>query len=418
MPSTVVHETQVTAIVAEMQGGGESSAVDARYHKWCVVPAGEHIAALNVRDAVSSESGDCPRYDAPCEVGHYSLLGEGEEFEYVDGAAAKRYLRTPVPSEPMLNLNKGYANAVRISRISMAPRESVLRWVILNKDKVVKCSSNEEAPSSGPETKSVSTDFICHRRCLTVPMCTPFNEENSWRLTACRHRGIVYIHDHPTKDEIDEYIKERGIKNLDRMMYWGVKFHRIMTTPEPGVGPEEDELVREGDTYNAVLRGQLGSHSLLMATEVKAVDPSVKCESDSTAGYVEFKTNRKCSTAWHHSKFCKHKLLSCWAQSRLAGVPRALCGFRDDEGWLVDIKEFDVMTIPDKAEGQWSEDVCMRFCDRLLSFIKEHVKGDDGRTVYFFEYLPSSREITCTRLTDPGKLYALPDWFLEAFEGC
>ncbi|XP_075550444.1 decapping and exoribonuclease protein-like [Dermacentor variabilis] len=403
-----------------MDGACERSGVDARCHEWCVVPAGENVAALNVRDAVSSPSGDCPRYDVLCEVGHYSVRGEREEFEYIDGAALKRYLLTPIPWESMLNLNIGYTEAVRVNWITgkLAPTESLLRWVLLNRDKVVARSSNEEAPSSGLERKSMSTDFICNRRCLKEIMCTPFEEKIAWRLVACRHQGIVYIHDHPTQAEVHKCLKERGNKKLERSKYWGVKFHRSMTTTDPEVVPDEDELVREGDTYNAVLRGQLGSHSLLMATEVKAVDPSVKCESGSTAGYVEFKTNRILSPPWHRSNFYRHKLLSWWAQSRLGGVPRALCGFRDDEGWLMHIKEFDVMTMPDKAEGQWSEDVCMQFCDRLLSFIKEHVEGDDGRTVYCFEYVPSSCEVICTRLTDPGKLFALPDWFLEAFEGC
>ncbi|KAL1473880.1 hypothetical protein MTO96_021781, partial [Rhipicephalus appendiculatus] len=36
--------------------------------------------------------------------------------------------------------------------------------------------------------------------------------------------------------------------------------------------------------------------------------------------------------------------------------------------------------------------------------------------VYLFQYLPSSREIVCTHLADPGEFAVLPDWYLQAFD--
>ncbi|XP_075551168.1 decapping and exoribonuclease protein-like isoform X1 [Dermacentor variabilis] len=371
---------------------------------------------MTVREALSWRHGDCPKYCAPCEIGHFTTQAEGEQYEYVDGAVAKRFLRARIPWRPMLNLNTGYEKAVRIKWESVARRETLLRWVILNKDKVGICSSDELAPPL--ETKSICTDFICRRSTLTIVMCTPYEENKGWRLVACRHKGIVYLHEHPTMEEVHRSLKERGDWKLDRMTYWGSRFHRSMTSTEPGVDPKEDELLREGDGYNTVLHCQLGSHSIVMGGEVKAVDPSVECKLGSTAGYVEFKTNRTLTTESQHRNFYECKLRRWWAQSRLGGVPKGLCGFRDDNGIVVRIQQFDVINMPDMAEGLWSEDVCMLFCNQLLSFIKEHVEGNDGRTVYHFEYVPSSREIICKHLTNPAKLYRLPDWFLEAFEDC
>lgn len=360
--------------------------------------------------------GDCPRYGAPCEIGHFSVRGEGEDFEYIDGAVAKRYLRARIPWRPMLSLNTGYAKAVRIMWESVTPRETLLRWVILNKDKVGMCSPDEEAPSS--ETKSIRTDFICRRSTLSIVMRTPYELDKGWRLVACRHKGIIYLHQHPTMEHVHRSLEERGDTIIDRMTYWGTKFHRSMTTTEPGVDPQEDELLREGDGYYTVLLCQLGSHSIVMGGEVKAVDPSVECKLGSTAGYVEFKTNCVLSTEWQRRRFHENKLFQWWAQARLGGVPKGLCAFRDKNGIVLHIEQFDFINMPDMAEGLWSEEVCMRFCNHLLSFIKEHVEGNDGRTVYHFEYVPSSREIVCKRLTNPTKLYRLPDWFLEAFEDC
>ncbi|KAH8038893.1 hypothetical protein HPB51_003915 [Rhipicephalus microplus] len=52
---------------------------------------------------------------------------------------------------------------------------------------------------------------------------------------------------------------------------------------------------------------------------------------------------------------------------------------RDDDGIVRHVQEFDVSTMLDKAEGLWSEDVCMQFLNDALNFIKQHVEGDDGR---------------------------------------
>uniref|UniRef100_A0A224YZM6 Decapping nuclease n=1 Tax=Rhipicephalus zambeziensis TaxID=60191 RepID=A0A224YZM6_9ACAR len=265
---------------------------------------------------------------------------------------------------------------------------------------------------------SVRTDFICRRLCFCVLMCTPYKEKTAWRIVASRHRGVVYLHVHPTKKEVHQYLKERDHCSWDRITYWGVKFHRVMSTSEPGVPPKEDELVRERDSYNTVLRGHIGSHTCVISGEVKAVDSSVQCELGSTGSYVEFKTNCLISTEEQRSTFAKKKLLVWWAQSHLLGVPKGLCGFRHDNGIVMRVQEFDVKTMPDKAKGLWSEDVCMRFLNDTLNFIKEHVEGDDGRTVFLLKYEPSSCQITCKRLVDPGKLYSLPDWFLKGIEGC
>ncbi|XP_037502528.2 decapping and exoribonuclease protein-like, partial [Rhipicephalus sanguineus] len=192
------------------------------------------------------------------------------------------------------------------------------------------------------------------------------------------------------------------------------------TAEEPGAVPDDDELLRESEAYTVILRSKLGSHSIVLGAEVKAVDPSVECEPGSTASYVEFKVTRDQggSTDARRESFKRHALLAWWAQCRLAGVPRALCGYRNEHGILVNIEDIDVNDMPKMAEGMWSEGKCMLFCDRLLSFIKQHVKVDDGRTVYLFEYIPRSREIVCKRLRDPGETYKPWGSLPEVFEGC
>lgn len=248
------------ALGSNMAGGGcgTSEAADAVHRVKYPGPAGEHVASITVRDALAEWNDDCAGYGVPCEIGHFSV--QGERREYVDGAVEKRYLHVPVPWGPFWNLDSGYENAQRRVRESMSPTHNLLRWVILNKDKVV-------TPSSARETQ-------------------------------------------------------------------------------------------------------------------------------------------------------RNTLLGMWAVARLAGAPKVLCGFIDDDGILFRILNYDVSTIPEMAKGQWSEVIVMKFGQEMLSFIKEHVEENDERSVYLFEHMPSSRDVVCKRLTDPGSRYGFPDWFLAGFEGC
>ncbi|XP_054922288.1 decapping and exoribonuclease protein-like [Dermacentor andersoni] len=389
-------------------GSAGSAAADAVHRGIGLLPAGQRVAVITVREALTRWTEDFAGYGVPCEIGHYSV--QGERREYVDGAIQKRYLRTAIPLNPDWDLNTGYENALRRMGESSLPTHNLLRWVMLNKDKVVSPSSQE--------AKSPRTDFICGRYTLATLLCTPFEEGEAWRIAACRHKDIVYIRGIPMNEGVEQSLSESRDRYRDRLRYWSQKFQLIMTTDEAGAAaPKENEVVTEGDAYNVVLRGQLGSHTIVLGAQLKAVNPSVPCEPGSTAGYVEFKTCRDNFKRSQRYKFYRHTLLRWWAQCRLAGVPKAFCGFRKESGILFSIQEFDVMKMPERATGKWSEDICMKFCDQLLSFIKRHVEEKDGRNAYLFEYVPTSGEVVCKRLTDPGNFYGLPDWFLEAFEG-
>ncbi|KAH8009309.1 hypothetical protein HPB51_014445 [Rhipicephalus microplus] len=61
---------------------------------------------------------------------------------------------------------------------------------------------------------------------------------------------------------------------------------------KPEAAADDDEEIAEKESYNVVLRSKLGSHSIVLAAHVKAVDPSIESEPGSTAGYVEFKLTR------------------------------------------------------------------------------------------------------------------------------
>ncbi|XP_065297553.1 decapping and exoribonuclease protein-like isoform X2 [Dermacentor albipictus] len=358
-----------------MIGGGfgglaGSASADAVHRGIGLLPAVERVAVITVREARTGCTEDFAGYGVPCEIGHYSV--QGEQCEYVDGAIQKRYLRASIPSNSDWDLNIGYEYAQHRTGESSPSTHNLLRWIMRNKDKVVTPSSQE--------AESPRTHFVCGRYTLATLLRTPFEEDEAWRIAACRHRDIVYMRTIPRKEGVERSLSDIRDPHRHRLSYCGKKFQLLMTTDEAGAAPKENEVVSESDAYNVVLRCQLGSHSIVLGAEVKAVDPSVQCEPGSTAGYVEFRTYGGKFKKKNRYRFYRHVLLRWWAHCRLAGCPKAFCGFRNESGMIFSIEEFDVIRMPEKAAGKWSEDVCMKFCDKLLSFIKRRVEENDGRS--------------------------------------
>lgn len=48
----------------------------------------------------------------------------------------------------------------------------------------------------------------------------------------------------------------------------------------------------------------------------------------------------------NHHALIRYKLLKFWAQSFLVGVPRVICGFRDDDGQIVKVVQYKTLEIP------------------------------------------------------------------------
>ena len=48
--------------------------------------------------------------------------------------------------------------------------------------------------------------------------------------------------------------------------------------------------------------------------------------------------------------YFRNKLLKWWAQSFLVGVPKIICGFRDDEGIVNNLQPFRTIDIPRECQ--------------------------------------------------------------------
>ncbi|XP_042147933.1 decapping and exoribonuclease protein [Ixodes scapularis] len=260
----------------------------------------------------------------------------------------------------------------------------------------------------------LGVNFVCKRGMLATVARTPFSTDQSWLVSATRYKDTLYLC--KFKREYEGPWDPKYARVEQKMNFWGHKFEQYMTSDRPGAAPDTNGPLRTGDQFYIVLKGRLESHSLLFSAEVDAIDNDVPQEPGSTAAYVEFKTSRILTHPNQERNFFGKKLLSCWSQSFLAGVPRIVFGFRTADGEVQSVEEFSVEEMPSLAEGQWSDMVCLSFLDKMLSFVKECVTEDDPNVVYLFTYNPKEdSRVVCKKLSDPGKFHILTSSYLDAF---
>jgi RAT1-interacting protein len=105
-----------------------------------------------------------------------------------------------------------------------------------------------------------------------------------------------------------------------------------------------------------------------------------------------------------------------WAQSFLVGVPKIICGFRDDDGVIHNLQTFRTVDIPRESQGDldlWQGNICMNFLDDLLKWVKETVSKDDSQTVYIIEWKHPFTHVSATCHSVTPDLSVLPDWYIQ-----
>jgi len=85
--------------------------------------------------------------------------------------------------------------------------------------------------------------------------------------------------------------------------------------------------------------------------------------------WVELKTSRMITNTGIQTAF-DQKLLKYWIQSFLLGVPRIIVGFRDQDGILRSMEEYETLNIPYEVRrrglAKWDGNVCIRFAALFL----------------------------------------------------
>ncbi|KAJ9063666.1 decapping endonuclease targeting mRNA [Entomophthora muscae] len=209
------------------------------------------------------------------------------------------------------------------------------------------------------------------------------------------------------------------------MCYWGYKFESLSTLskPCPSDKQELEELIQERlrspvnnhNEHCSVFKSSLDNFRLLMGAEVDCIEGNPNGHAG-FPDYVELKTSRIMKDSHQRNMFEKHKLLKFWTQSFLAGIPKVIVGFRDDDGKLCSIETFKTLEIPRlvRSKGHWDPNVCLGFAKQVLGFIVQHAKVDDPYLTYTITYDPENQDLRINKEVSPSPHAFLTEAFIKS----
>lgn len=180
--------------------------------------------------------------------------------------------------------------------------------------------------------------------------------------------------------------------------YWGHRFeHMTMSSasndPNDNLDNRFKEPVNTWREFGVIFKSKLGGHRLIFGAEVDGLDK------DGTS-YVELKTCRVLKDQSQYPAFYQNKLMSFWAQSFLAGIPKILVGFRSDRGIVKSIEYIDVNEIPRITRGKvtWCPETMLNFGILFFDWLNEQMKQFSEDEVFRLSFVGDSDQIFLRKL--------------------
>ncbi|KAF7723121.1 Dom-3 Z [Apophysomyces ossiformis] len=331
-------------------------------------------------------------YNEPCEITCFS--SQNDKHVCFDDRELKYYYP---PSET--ELSQGYVHHIK---------KNIFQEVHL--DYLLDALTDLQSRSSDPNL--TKADIVTWRGIISKIMCTPYQQGDPWEFRATRYdvkmkekpKGTIYIEEQMTKSK--RAFETNKSEHQSLMEYWGQKFESLATVSKPNPDKAELEqramkMVDASTMYCTVVKTKLGKTSLIMGAEIDCIEGTKPTKpEDVLSRYIELKTSRTIVSQRQKHNFDRHKLLKFWAQSYLIGVPRIVCGFRDDQGRIESLETFKTKEIPTMApeiSGLWKPEVCLNFANHVLQWIRLVVKEDDPTVTYFIEWKKPWTQLTITR---------------------
>ncbi|XP_057842937.2 NAD-capped RNA hydrolase DXO1 isoform X1 [Cryptomeria japonica] len=319
------------------------------------------VADLKLFKNEETLSMKCPQFQQPSEIACYSRAMDGSV--YFDNQCL-RLFRRGLLEELGADLNEGFETFVE-------KREDLECHGFGD---LLACIRNANIPLT-------NIHFVTFRNNLNKILETAYNRFDPWEMGVHKRNGTVYLDVHK--------LPERPQTEIDRRRtYWGYSFEQL-ATQDPNEGESKDSHIVDANVeYCAVLRTKLGAHRIIMGAEMDCYDKSSK---DGRKYYIELKTSRELENRTVE-RFEKQKLLKYWIQSFLAGVPRIIIGFRDDEGRLLRTQALGTEEIRHSVKGKnyWQGGVCLSFADEVLCWLYGTVKENQD---YVLQFVPSANRI-------------------------
>ncbi|KAG6788700.1 hypothetical protein POTOM_004777 [Populus tomentosa] len=253
----------------------------------------------------------------PCELACYSRIEGGEV--YFDDRSLRLFKRL-ISEDVGADLNEGFDTFIEKRDLGSQGFGDLLA-----------CIRDKNIPLQNMHFVILATAYMRHEH---------------WEMGVHKRNGVVYLDVHK--------LPERPQSELERRRcYWGYCFESLATEDPRRANGEAIHHVDSNVEYCSVIKTKLGAHRILMGAEMDCCDST----DSGRRFYVELKTNREIDNYHQEERFEKEKLLKCWIQAFLAGVPYIVIGYRDDAGRLVRTERLTTKDITQrvKMKNYWQE---------------------------------------------------------------
>ncbi|KXS18956.1 RAI1-domain-containing protein [Gonapodya prolifera JEL478] len=361
-----------------------------------------------------------PQFQQPKELFHFSF---DEHRHYIpDDSELRQY----TPMDTTIPLTDGYDRLVTRDPTVNEHLDHLLKSV------------QDQSILQKLQVKSGAPLIVTWRGIMTKILTAPYDNRDEWELRVIKHKGVHYMEERLTAAKVD---REKNMSQQDRLQsFMGYRFESLSTIPlvrmttgevlshptQQALDYRRDDIVNTNCQFVSVFKTKLGATTLLMGAEVD-------CVGANTRDYIELKTHRVLRNQSQRSSFERHKLLKIWAQSFLAGIPRVIVGFRDDEGYVRAIEEFKTLEIPravrkppERGGAVWDPTIMLTWCEQFLKWLTTAAGlKDDWQKVYRLRFVRNGVELSeetgilsgdmsnenSVTSSDGGSF--LPEWFVK-----
>ena len=343
------------------------------------------------------------------EIGNFTRI---DERDHVDGFSKRAFLVEPSATDVLnWDLNVAFDSRKPKDPTVNTKIDHLLRWITENFH-----IFQDACGTEGIET--LHTDFVCYRSLLAKIMCSVHENSEGWLMGATNYRETIYLCEYkPNRQKLYTDEKRRNVA-------WRHKFEQYMTAARPHGRPCPQASANETEVTYEVARTQFNKHhSIILAARVTATDgrltagnPEVR---DLPGRFVELRTTRRVDNQSQQLSLFR-KMSSWWCKAHLLGVPRVICGYRDDKGIVESVRSYKLQTLEELGRPVWKSADAVNFLSSFLQFVQENNYEEDRGKVVLYEFNPDTRIIKVMVLPRDHphfrKYQVLPDWYLESME--
>ncbi|XP_068159125.1 decapping and exoribonuclease protein Rai1 [Drosophila tropicalis] len=346
-----------------------------------------------------------PEMSRPKCTGFFSINGQRE---YQDNAENLGYLY--MPKKLPLDLNAGIHTVIRKTGDPLYFSLHMLCKYIYNHQ------GELLQPYSGgkPGARRLDADFVTLRGVLRYIMCMLYENNKEVRLHAVRMNNNIYLARVETEKE---KLEREGMSALNvNMCSWGFKFEQYLISSKPTEKPKTDVPVNECTEFNGMFKCKFAGSTLLYAAEMDCVETSEEINLNDanvlhSLKFVELKTSFKHMNPRQKNNFEIYKTSMWWSQSFLVGISTIYAGLRDSQGFVQEIKQYDVRDLARKKS--WSPNAMGVFLKEFLHQLKCLLEDiDDPYTVVQIDYNARMKELSYIKIKNDDRAnQILPDWY-------